>query len=203
MKIERFEHIDLKNEKIVRIVNCGFEVFSKNDFQKASTNLIVAEAEISRGLLYHYFKNKQELFEFLLYFSGKQILFNIVEAVDWSNSNYLLRVRQALIAKIETLAKFPFLYEFCNKYRKEYSVEITEKIMPGIQNRFFTENLDFSKIREGIDIELMKNTINFTLGGVIIKIFEKKSKLREEEIIQIATAEVDRYLEFFKIAFYY
>ena len=53
MDTERFDGINLENEKVLRIVNCGFEVFAKNNFEKASTNLIVENAKISRGLLYH------------------------------------------------------------------------------------------------------------------------------------------------------
>jgi len=44
----RFEHIDINNDKIQKIVNCAFEVFSKNDLEKASTNMIVKQAGISR-----------------------------------------------------------------------------------------------------------------------------------------------------------
>lgn len=75
-------------------------MFAKNNFDKASTNLIVEGAKISRGLLYHYFKNKKELFEFLLYFSAQQILNNMVDSIEWSNTDFLIRIRQALFSKI-------------------------------------------------------------------------------------------------------
>lgn len=202
MDTERFDGINLENEKVLRIVNCGFEVFVKNNFEKASTNLIVENAKISRGLLYHYFKNKKDLFDFLLYFSGKKVLNNMVDSVDWSNTDFLLRVRQALISKIETLAEYPYLYEFCDKYARDYAEELTQKLMPSISNRLFEENLDFSQIRKEVDVELMKSTIINTLSKVISKMLESSSGLSKTEVIRLATAETDRYLEFFRIVFY-
>ncbi|KAF5059589.1 Bacterial regulatory protein, tetR family [anaerobic digester metagenome] len=202
MDTERFDHIDLENERVLRIVNCGFEVFTKNSFEKASTNLIVENAQISRGLLYHYFKNKKELFEFLLYFSGKKIISNVVDSVDWSNTDFLLRVRQALISKIETLAEYPYLYEFCDKYARDYAEELTQKLMPDISSRLFEENLDFSQLRKEVDVELMKSTIINTLSKLITKILKDGTGLSKTDIILRETEEIDRYLEFFRTVFY-
>lgn len=202
MDTECFKDIDLENEKILRIVNCGFEVFAKNNFDKASTNLIVEGAKISRGLLYHYFKNKKELFEFLLYFSAQQILNNMVDSIEWSNTDFLIRIRQALFSKIETLAKFPYLYEFCDKYARDFAEELAQELMPDIRKRLFEENLDFSKIRKEIDIEMMKSTIVNTLSKIITPIFKNESGLSKAEAVQLAKAETDRYLNFFRIVFY-
>lgn len=202
MNTERFECIDLQNKKILKIVNSGFKVFAKNNFEKASTNLIVEDAGISRGLLYHYFQNKKELFEFLLYFSGKQILNNMLTQVDWSNQDFLIRIRQALVSKIETLEKFPYLYEFCNKYARSYSDELTEKIIPDISHRLFEENLEFSQLRSDVDIELMKNTVLHTLSRITTEIFKEGSEISGRKKFQMAVIEIDKYLKFFRCVFY-
>ena len=52
-----FKNIDI--EKRDRIINSALEEFSKNRFEKASTNNIVKNANISKGLLFHYFANKK------------------------------------------------------------------------------------------------------------------------------------------------
>lgn len=46
-------------EKKERMINSALKEFSVNTFQKASTNTIVEEAGISKGLLFHYFGNKK------------------------------------------------------------------------------------------------------------------------------------------------
>ena len=56
---------DLKKEKQDRIINASFEIFSENGYLHASTDDIVKKAEISKGLLFHYFISKIGLYTFL------------------------------------------------------------------------------------------------------------------------------------------
>jgi TetR/AcrR family transcriptional regulator len=55
----------LKTEKQQRIINAAWEEFSQKGFELASTNQIVKKAKIGKGMLFHYFNNKKELFLFL------------------------------------------------------------------------------------------------------------------------------------------
>jgi AcrR family transcriptional regulator len=57
---------ELPEEKRMRIINAGFEVFSQSEYKKASTDDIAARAGISKGLLFYYFHNKKTLYLFLL-----------------------------------------------------------------------------------------------------------------------------------------
>lgn len=75
---KRFSHIDADNEKVHRIIDYGFKEFSENDFEKASTNNIVKQANISRGLLYYYFKDKRELYDYLVEYSVKTSVYYLV-----------------------------------------------------------------------------------------------------------------------------
>ena len=56
-------------EKRDKIINSALKEFSINTFQKASTNTIVEDAGISKGLLFHYFGSKEKLYKYLEYFS--------------------------------------------------------------------------------------------------------------------------------------
>lgn len=50
---------ELEKEKQDKIINAAIEVFSKNDYKNAVTEEIAYKAEISKGLLFYYFKNKK------------------------------------------------------------------------------------------------------------------------------------------------
>lgn len=63
----------LPEQKQLRIINAGLKVFGQNDYKKASTEEIAIEAGISKGLLFHYFKNKQEFYQYLFDYSTKVI----------------------------------------------------------------------------------------------------------------------------------
>ena len=56
---------DLSEEKQSQILNAAYKVFATNQYKKAPTSEIAAEAGISKSLLFHYFHNKQELYIFL------------------------------------------------------------------------------------------------------------------------------------------
>ena len=51
----------LETEKRERIINAALKEFAKNGYDKASTNDIVKEAEISKGSLFNYFNSKNEI----------------------------------------------------------------------------------------------------------------------------------------------
>ena len=55
----------LPEEKQSQILNAAYKVFATNQYKKAPTSEIAAEAGISKSLLFHYFHNKQELYLFL------------------------------------------------------------------------------------------------------------------------------------------
>ena len=55
----------LPEEKQSQILNAAYKVFAMNQYKKAPTSEIAAEAGISKSLLFHYFHNKLELYLFL------------------------------------------------------------------------------------------------------------------------------------------
>ena len=67
-------------EKQWQILNAAYKVFAMNQYKKASTSEIAAEARISKSLLFHYFHNKLELYIFygsMQRISQKNICVNI------------------------------------------------------------------------------------------------------------------------------
>ena len=55
----------LPEEKQSKIINAAYKVFATNQYKKAPTSEIAAEAGIPKSLLFHYFHNKRELYLFL------------------------------------------------------------------------------------------------------------------------------------------
>ena len=55
---------DLNREKQDRMINAALRIFAENGYRHASTVIIVKEAGISKGLLFHYFTSKMGLFSF-------------------------------------------------------------------------------------------------------------------------------------------
>ena len=60
---ERF--YSLSQDKQQRIINAAYKVFALNSYKKAPMSEIANEAEISKALLFHYFRNKKDLYLYL------------------------------------------------------------------------------------------------------------------------------------------
>ncbi|MFM7857853.1 MAG: TetR/AcrR family transcriptional regulator, partial [Flammeovirgaceae bacterium] len=55
-----------ENDKLAkreRIKAAALELFAQHDYHATSTEMIITNAGVSKGLLFFYFKNKQELLE--------------------------------------------------------------------------------------------------------------------------------------------
>ncbi len=57
---------NLNENKKQRVINSAINEFAENGFTKASITRIVNEAEIAKGSFYQYFKNKVDLFEYII-----------------------------------------------------------------------------------------------------------------------------------------
>ena len=56
----RFNNLDA--DKQASILNAAFEAFSEHGFEDASYNLIIERAGISKGAMYYYFDDKEDLY---------------------------------------------------------------------------------------------------------------------------------------------
>jgi AcrR family transcriptional regulator len=56
----------IRDERTEQILNAAVKVFARRGFSKSKMGMIAAEANISHGLLYHYFSSKDELFNTLV-----------------------------------------------------------------------------------------------------------------------------------------
>lgn len=205
---ETFKKIEI--EKQDRIINSALEEFSKNSFEKASTNNIVKNAEISKGLLYHYFGTKKKLYEFLKEFTIRETIKNIEENIDWDERDLLLRIKEAGIIKLKMTDKYPYIFNFFAKIFEDSSVDemknLTDNYSLGLVDKIYTKNIDFSIFRDDIDRKKIFDIINWTFekyGEKIKKeIISNTEKVNYKVIEKVIEKDIDEYIEVFKKLFY-
>ena len=103
---------DLKQEKQNRIINAALKVFARNRYRHASTDEIVKEAGISKGLIFHYFESKAGLYEFLFEYSARFMLLELSREVDGAQTDFFELVRQMERARMQVMKLYP--YEPCH-----------------------------------------------------------------------------------------
>ena len=95
-------------------MNAGLKVFATYGYKKARTDEIVAEAGISKGLLFHYFENKIGLYSFLYDYSVRYMTMELAAAVDKGETNLFAIARGVENAKLQVLRGYPYMQQFLN-----------------------------------------------------------------------------------------
>lgn len=204
---EKFE--SLPEEKQRKVKNAAYKVFSTYGYKKASTNEIIEAAGISKGLLFHYFKSKKGLYEYIYELSLELLKEELYGKIDTSEPDILKRIRVVTEAKIALVSQYPELFDFMKSAYFEQEPEIkqfVEKTNNEVTNQsiqLLYSNLDLSLFRDGIDWQLAVQTINGTLEkwaeGYVAQYKDKSILSMLDGKIE---KELERYIDFFKKSFY-
>lgn len=162
---------NLKPEKQKQIINAAIKEFVRNGFEKASTNEIVKRANISKGSLFNYFNSKKDLYLYLIEYSSKAIV-NLNEEIDLSETDLFKRIERVALQKFYVQQKYPQAFEFLASTKQEEFVEVKDIIKQRLNpiynqaiNKLY-KDIDYSKFREGVDIEKAIEILNWTMFGV-------------------------------------
>ncbi|MBO7333663.1 MAG: TetR/AcrR family transcriptional regulator [Lachnospiraceae bacterium] len=161
---------DLKKEKQDRMINAALKIFALNGYTHASTDDIVKEAHISKGLLFHYFESKIGVYSFLCDYSAKYYALELSSAVDPSETEYFAIVKQIEAAKLQTLKAYPYMLFFINSCLKETVPEaLLENESPKLQleNALGTiyARADYAPLKANSFTDRYLKMLEYTLNG--------------------------------------
>jgi TetR/AcrR family transcriptional regulator len=200
---------NLDKEKQNRIVNAAMKEFAQKGYDRASTNEIVKEAGISKGLLFHYFQNKKQLYLFLYDYFMEVLTEEIYKKIDLSESDFFVRIHRVSMVKMDVLKEYPELFRFIEIAYMEESREV--KVELDKRKKEFTD-INVNRVYEGIDVTKFKKEMDITKALKIITwTFEKlgeeamyKAKLSSNHEIDYDAVfkESEEYIEMLKTCFY-
>lgn len=172
--------LNIETEKQDRIINAAIKEFAQKGYDKASTNEIVKEAEISKGLLFHYFGNKRKMYLFLFEHCTEMIAEEFYQKVSFDEKDFFVRIRQAVMIKMELLNKYPELFKFIEEVYFEESQDLKGELEKRIKQ---FKDINFGKMYEGIDLTEFRDDIDIQkILKIITWTFEKIS---EEELLLV------------------
>lgn len=162
---------DLKQEKQDRMINAALKVFAQSSYRYASTDDIVKEAGISKGLLFHYFGSKLGLYEFLFNYSVRFMLLELSREVNRSETDFFELTRQMERARMQVMKLYPYMQQFLNMGLKESCAEAAAQIEGKRTDyrermRAYTMQADY-RVFAGIgDSERVIRLVQFTIDGI-------------------------------------
>lgn len=171
--------LSLDSEKQDRIINAAIKEFAQKGYDNASTNEIVKEAGISKGLLFHYFKNKKLLFLFLFDYCYNLVADEFYKKVDLTERDFFKRIRQAVLIKMDLQTQYPDILTFIQEAFMQDSPEIKDEFdkkkqeLNAVNIGIIYDGIDLSKFRDDVDVQKILKVISWT--------FEKMS---DEELLK-------------------
>lgn len=168
---------DLKKEKQDRMINAALKIFAENGFRRASTDEMVKEAGISKGLLFHYFVSKTGLYEFVYDYSVKYMIMEMTSTVNETERDYF-RLRQQLEkAKTAAMKNFPYMQMFLLQAEKENAPEALEVMRESAEALLEAYDSIFKKVDFGnlemISSEKLVKIVEYTLNGLLAEMLRE------------------------------
>ncbi len=149
--------LSLEKEKQDRIINAAIKEFAQKGYENASTNEMVKEAGISKGLLFHYFKNKKQLYLFLKDHLMDLLTIEFYQKVTFTDPDVFVRIHKATLIKMELRNKYPDIFKFITGVYLEDSQEVKADLEKW-KAEMTTVNIN--KVFEGIDTSLFRADID-------------------------------------------
>lgn len=171
MAIENFLH--LPEEKQKQILDCALNEFAEQGYDLASTNQIVKEAGISKGVLFKYFTSKEELFYYIIktYQEQERTLFQ----PERDTGELFDLIKEILYLEYQIYRKDKGLKKFYSLYLKmlqgqEHPVYKTALARYGIDPFEFInhhiDRFDESEFKTGLTKETAKDVMYIVSEGI-------------------------------------
>lgn len=201
--------LNLDQEKQDRIINAAIKEFAQKGYDNASTNEIVKEAGISKGLLFHYFGNKKKMYLFVFDHFYEILVDEFYKKINLQERDIFKRVRQAVSVKMELLNKYPDLFNFLSvavmEDSKEVKLELDQRIKQLSKNNIgkLYEGIDLSLFRDDLDVQKALKIIFWTFEQFSEELIQRAKLTPTHEInYDEAIKETEEYYEVLMKAFY-
>ena len=169
----------LPPEKQQAIINAGYRVFSQNSYKNSPMSEIAAEAGISKSLLFHYFRNKRELYLYL-WDRCAQITIEVLTRYGcYSQQGLFESMERGMRAKMEIIRQSPDMANFTIRAFYEKDADICAAVQESYHRYFnfkadqFRVNLDPAQFIPGLDIPMMYREMYWASEGYLWEMVQR------------------------------
>ncbi|MCR4436015.1 MAG: TetR/AcrR family transcriptional regulator [Clostridiales bacterium] len=152
------------------ILNAAMAEFC-NGYEKASTDAIVKAAGVSKGLLFHYFGTKKDLFLHAYDYAIQVVMAEFFDLINLDERDILERWRQIALLKMDLMKKHPMIFDFIahasfpdSEDVKNSIMEQRNKLTNDVYPKLFYD-IDRTLFREDIDVDAAIRVILYTIEG--------------------------------------
>lgn len=171
---------DLKKEKQDRMINAALKVFAMNGYRHASTDDMVREASISKGLLFHYFGSKLGVYTFVYDYSVRYLALELRSNVNKNETDLFELMKQVECARMHAMSGYPYMQMFLNRSMTEEDTEALSAVAEKKHNleELFDEiysRIELSSLPAGVDGDKLRRMLDHTMKGLMNERFLESS----------------------------
>lgn len=185
---ERF--FSLPVEKQQAILNAGYRVFSQNSYKNSPMSEIADAAGISKSLLFHYFRNKKELYLFLWENCAETTIEFLTRYECYEQKELFESMERGMRAKMEIIRLYPDMGNFTIRAFYEKDPEICAAVQESYHRYFNLKadkvrlNLDPEQFIPGLDISMMYREMYWASEGYLWEMVQRGNvDIDEMEIV--------------------
>lgn len=169
------------------IYNASIEVFSRLGYNKATMELIAEAANVSKGTLYYHFKNKEEIFNFIIYNGMKSIVDRVKELAE-KEDNIYIQVRDILKHQIKIMCERKEFFKVIMSQiwgEEERQIQLRKAVQDYLKiiEFYLNKAMEHNHIKE-YNCELLSYTVFGILSSTAIYDVLSPNSLSTEEITE-------------------
>lgn len=201
---------NIPEDKKTKILEASIEEFANKGYINASTNEIIKKAGISKGLLFHYFGNKRNLYLTTLDLITNEFFERFYEVLHDDSNDIFNKLLNWNKTKFTLLSEYPTEYKMLMGAYVNVPQEIKDELvlrynhLSKISISNFLKDVDYSMFRKNLDQEKAVELILLTLDSIGNK-YIQQYKGKEDEIIKELpkiTKEIQEYLYMLRVGLY-
>lgn len=170
----------LPQEKQQAMINAGYRVFSQNSYKNSPMSEIADEAGISKSLLFHYFRNKKELYLFLWDKCAETTIEYLTRYDCYGQKKLFDSMERGMKAKMQIIRLYPDMGNFTIRAFYENDPQISAAIQESYHKYFNLKaektrlNLDPEQFIPGLDVAMMYREMYLASEGYLWEMVQRR-----------------------------
>ncbi len=172
---QKFFNLPRERQDLIR--NSAMVEFGEGSFKKTSADSIAKRAGVSKALLFHYFKDKRELYLYLFQYAIDQCMeiFNrhILKADYFGERDFFATLETGHRVKMDMVRRHPGLFRFVMRAYYERDNVLTPKLRRKLDDVLeqttddFLGRMDLHKFKDGVDPRAVVRLLMLASEGML------------------------------------
>ena len=169
---QKFFNLPQERQDLIR--NSAMVEFGAGSFKKTSADAIAKRAGVSKGLLFHYFKDKRELYLYLFQHAIDACMETFLASFQYFGERaFFLALEKGQEIKMDMVRRMPGLFRFVMRAYYERDSILTPKLRKKLDDVLaqstdqFLSRMDLHKFKDGVDPKAVVRLLMLASEGML------------------------------------